>query len=84
MLFPLLSTAKTLLDWREKSPRECVYVCVLCVSYRSTEGDWQLRENKAVKMVIVHVQLFLHCSLQMLDMGRNPFSGQKCENKDCF
>lgn len=54
---------------RKEPPR----VCVLCVSYRSTEGDWQLRENKAVKMVIVHVQLFLHCWLQMLDMGRNPF-----------
>lgn len=76
MLFPLLSSAKTLLDRRGKSPRECVHVCVLCalcVSYRSTEGDWQLSGNKAARAVIVHVQLFLHCTL---DMGRDPFSGQ--------
>lgn len=62
MLFPLLSAEKTLLDQGEQSPSASVYVCVLCalcVSYISTEGDWQLRENKAVEMVIMRVQLLL-------------------------
>lgn len=33
----------------EESPRECAYACVLCalcVSYRSTEGIWQLEGKK--------------------------------------
>lgn len=52
----------------------CVSVCVyllyaVCVSYLQREIDsW---ENKAV--VIMNVQLFEHCSLQMLCTGCNPY-----------
>lgn len=57
---------------KEPQQRQCVCVlCDLCVSYRSTEGDWQLRENKAVKMVIMHVQLLSHC------FGANAWHGSQ-------
>lgn len=48
----------------------CVsFICRMCLL--STEGDRQLRENKAV--VIMNVQLFEHCSAQLLYMGCNPY-----------
>lgn len=77
MLFPLLSTEKTLLDYREERVPApvcaCVFLWALCVFYSSAEGDWQPGKNKAVEMVIMRVQLFSHCSPQTLDIGRNLF-----------
>lgn len=55
----------------------CACVCVLCVFYRSLRGDWQLRNYKAVKMVIVRMQLFMYCLLRMLDTGRSLFLRSK-------
>lgn len=69
MLFPLLSAAKTLLDQAAEAA-----LSALCVSYRSTEADWQLGRNKALKVVIVRLQLSSHCSP---DAGRSPRSGQQ-------
>lgn len=55
----------------------CMCVCVLCVFYRSLLGDWQLRNYKVVKMVIVRMQLFWYCLLRMLDTGRSLFLRSK-------
>lgn len=55
-------------------PDACVRLCLYasCVSYRSAERDWQLKKNKAVERVIMPVQLFSLCLVQMLDSGCKP------------
>lgn len=82
MPFPPLPTAKTLLDAGEQRP--CDGSCGLCVFYRSLPGDWQARNYKEVKMVIMRVQLFSYCLLRRLDTGRSLCCSHKWKNKGPF